>query len=81
MFAETFDVLLSGGVTSGESVLDVGCGFADLYHYMRSKGVKVDYTGIDLSPDMIEAAKGKTPEVNLFQGDLFDFEPPAKSYD
>jgi SAM-dependent methyltransferase len=76
-----FDVLLECGIESGDSVLDVGCGFADLYHYMRAKGLEVDYTGIDLSPDMIEAAWGRAPELNLFQGDLFDFDPPPQAYD
>jgi SAM-dependent methyltransferase len=76
-----FEVLLECGIESGDSVLDVGCGFADLYHYIRGKGLAVDYTGIDLSPDMIEAARGRSPELTLFQGDLFDFDPPPQGYD
>lgn len=76
-----FDVLLSCGVQRGDSVLDVGCGFADLYHYMRNQGLDVDYTGLDLSPDMIEAARDRSPELPLFQGELFDFNPPEQSYD
>lgn len=76
-----FEVLLSCGIESGDSVLDVGCGFADLYHYMQGKGLEVDYTGIDLSPDMIAAAKARAPDLKLFQGDLFDFDPPPQAYD
>ncbi|MDH3325551.1 MAG: class I SAM-dependent methyltransferase [Gammaproteobacteria bacterium] len=76
-----FDVLLGCGVRKGDSVLDVGCGFADLYDYMKEKGIEVDYTGIDLSPDMIEASKNRLPELTFFEGDLFDFDPPEKSYD
>jgi len=76
-----FEVLLGCGVKSGDSVLDVGCGFADLYHYMCGKKLDVDYTGIDLSPDMIAAAKGRAPELKLLQGDLFDVDLPEKSYD
>ncbi len=76
-----FEVLLGCGVKTGDSVLDVGCGFADLYHYMRDKGIAVDYTGIDLSPDMIEIANRRAPALSLFQGDLLDFNPPEKSYD
>ena len=76
-----FDVLLGCGVQSGDSVLDVGCGFSDLYAHMNSKGLDVEYTGIDLSPDMIDKAKELFPNVNFFQGDLFDFDPPEKSYD
>lgn len=76
-----FEVLVGCGVKTGDSVLDIGCGFADLYHYMQSKGIEVDYTGIDLSPDMIEAAKSKAPTLKLFQGDLLSFNPPKQSYD
>jgi len=76
-----FEVLLDCGVKTGDSVLDVGCGFADLYYYMQSKGLEIDYTGIDLSPDMIAAARGRAPTLNLYQGDLFDLDPAVQSYD
>jgi len=52
-----FDVLLDCGLKTGDSVLDVGCGFADFYHYMSVKGLEVDHAGIDLSPDMIETSE------------------------
>jgi len=38
---------------AGERVLDIGCGPADILDHLP----KVDYTGLDLSPDYIEAAK------------------------
>ena len=76
-----FDVLLGCGVSNGDSVLDVGCGFADLYDYMKMNGITTQYTGIDLSPDMINAAKERLPHLTFFQGDLFDLDPPEKSYD
>jgi len=57
-----FDVLLGCGVSEGDSVLDVDCGFADLYDYMKSKGLDVNYTGIDLPPAMIDGAKQRLPE-------------------
>lgn len=76
-----FDILLECGVKSGDTVLDVGCGFADLYHYMKKKGLEVDYTGIDLSPDVLAAAKGKGPSLNFFEGDLFDLDPADQSFD
>ena len=76
-----FDVLLSCGVKSGDTVLDVGSGFADLYPYMCDKGLEVDYTGIDLSPDMVEKSKQKYPHLCFFNGDLFDFNPRQESYD
>ena len=38
---------------SGEKVLDIGCGPGDILEFLTD----VDYTGFDLSPEYIEAAK------------------------
>lgn len=76
-----FDILLECGIQSGDSVLDVGCGFADLYRYMQAKGLDVAYTGIDLSPDLLEAARQRDPSLAIATGDIFDFNPHAQSYD
>jgi SAM-dependent methyltransferase len=76
-----FDILLTCGIQNGDSVLDVGCGFADLAKYLKDHGLEIDYTGIDLSPDMIEKAKLNDASLNLFCGDFFDFNPTEKSYD
>ena len=42
-------VLAGIGIASGDSVLDVGCGFAELYSWLESHGLAVVYTGIDVS--------------------------------
>lgn len=76
-----FDSLLTCGVESGDRILDVGCGLADLHRYMQSKELDVDYTGIDLSPDLIEAAQLRDPTLKLFVGDIFDFAPADQAYD
>lgn len=62
-------------------MLDVGCGFADLYRHMQAKGLDVAYTGIDLSPDLLEAARLRDPSLAIVAGDIFDFNPDAQSYD
>lgn len=42
------------------SVLDVGCGFGDLFSYLQQQGFRnVRYTGIDLLPEMVELARKK----------------------
>lgn len=76
-----YKVLLDCGIQEGDSVLDVGCGFADFYRYMKARELHVNYTGIDISPDMIEAAQAKELDLKFSAGDLFDFDPATKSYD
>jgi SAM-dependent methyltransferase len=60
---------------SGPSIrlLDVGCGTARLYDHIKTIGKSnVDYVGVDLSPRMIEAARGKHPDATFVHGDPFE---------
>ncbi|MCK5640241.1 MAG: class I SAM-dependent methyltransferase [Gammaproteobacteria bacterium] len=76
-----FQVLSEIGIQSGDSVLDVGCGFGDLAAYLEGQNLELDYTGIDLSPDLIEVGREKYPQAKFSVGDLFDFDPAPQSYD
>ena len=76
-----FDVLLDIGVESGSRVLDFGCGFGDLSGYFAQKGIEVDYTGIDLSPELLNEAHYRHKNSTFFKGDLFEFSPPPQSFD
>ncbi len=76
-----FQILSEIGIASGDSVLDVGCGFADFYRFLKRLGIEVKYTGIDLSPDLLQKGGESSPEIELFAGDLFDFSPATESYD
>jgi 2-polyprenyl-3-methyl-5-hydroxy-6-metoxy-1,4-benzoquinol methylase len=38
---------------SGQSVLDLGCGFGGLYSYLCQFNTKMKYKGIDLVPESI----------------------------
>lgn len=62
-----FEALLEGvaesDLTSGAlSVLDVGCGMGDLVAHLQGTGRAVQYTGIDLHPEMIARARARFPE-------------------
>ena len=46
----------------GEKVLDIGCGPGDILEYLPD----VKYTGFDLSPEYIEAAKKRFGERGRF---------------
>ena len=60
-----------------KSVLDVGCGFGRIGELLADRDV--DYTGIDVSPQMIAAAKKRLPggrfavtSLDEFEGDTYD---------
>ncbi len=72
-----FRVLAEIGIESGDSLLDVGCGFGDFKCWSEGQGKPVDFTGIDLLPDLIRMAQEKHPDAKFLCGELddFDFEP------
>jgi len=52
-----FEVLLSCIQDENFSIVDAGCGFGDLYSYLQRHEVTfTSYTGLDLSPRMVEIA-------------------------
>ncbi|HEY4440343.1 MAG TPA: class I SAM-dependent methyltransferase [Candidatus Elarobacter sp.] len=53
----------------GTSLLDVGCGFGDLYPFARSRGWTIDYHGIDLNPKLIAIAREAYPDAAFAVGD------------
>lgn len=46
-----------------ESVLDVGCGGGIEYESLKAKGVAVRYSGVDYTPNAIQACKELFPEI------------------
>jgi len=76
-----FRVLAEVGIQSGDSVLDIGCGFADLDSWLQSGGLDVRYTGIDLSREILTAAQHLNPQLDLHCGELVDFNWSEQSFD
>ena len=76
-----FEVLAASGIQSGNSLLDIGCGFGDFSEYLMQKNISVDYTGIDISKDLLEVGQQNYPQIKLIEADLFDFNPKPQSYD
>ncbi|MGB8166687.1 MAG: class I SAM-dependent methyltransferase [Chthoniobacteraceae bacterium] len=60
-----FGVLAGVGDLEGATVLDLGCGFGEFYQYLLSKGVRVNYTGYDITPEFIDHAKKRFPEAHF----------------
>ncbi len=76
-----FKVLAASGIQQGDSVLDVGCGFGDFADYLSRKGAAVEYTGIDISEDLLIEGRKHFPDFKLIKGDLLDYNPAPRSYD
>ncbi len=72
-----FDMLLSSVDLEGRKLLDVGCGTGNLLEYINSKGIKVDYTGVDILKKMIDIAEGKKLDgvfrhLDIFKNNIFE---------
>ena len=59
-----FNKVCSIGIRDGDSVLDVGCGFSDLYFYLERRYNKISYFGIEQDEKFYEICK-----KNLSSGD------------
>jgi SAM-dependent methyltransferase len=53
------------GSLEGSTVLDVGCGLAHYYEFLRARGTRVNYIGYDLVPPFIEANRERFPEAQF----------------
>lgn len=66
-----FAVLAAPALVAPESrVLDVGCGFADLYGFLSARGWRGRYTGVDLVPGLLAEARRRHPDLDLRQLDV-----------
>ena len=53
------------------SLLDVGCGLAELQQFLSDSGFEVDYTGVDITEDILEEAHRRKPGLDLRLIDVF----------
>lgn len=69
-----FKVLQEIGNLDGRRILDVGCGFGDFYDFLRAQGLRFDYTGYDISQELIDEARRKFPEAGFHVRNINDVE-------
>jgi SAM-dependent methyltransferase len=65
-----FTVLSQIGVSPGDSILDLGCGLGDLWLFFNEKGTDVNYSGIDINPQLIMEARKRYPGVSFDVKDI-----------
>src|ERR1043166_4303593 len=53
------------------TILDIGCGLADFYLYLKEQGQKTDYTGCDIVPEYISECLKRYPEAAFQVRDIF----------
>jgi ubiquinone/menaquinone biosynthesis C-methylase UbiE len=78
-----FEVLASLAPLGGKRVLDIGCGLGHFYTFLHEHGVTPkEYQGIDITPNMIAAARARHPQLEFTLADLLAMPAPAEpSYD
>lgn len=75
-----FEVLASAGDMHGKRVLDLGCGFGDLYDFLEARFGDIFYTGLDMMEPFIEAARNRHPGLDFQVRDVLK-EPILGTYD
>lgn len=66
-----FAALVDNVPLAGKSILDVGCGLGDLLAYLAGRDIDCRYTGADIVPEMIAAARQRHPEARFVCLDIF----------
>jgi SAM-dependent methyltransferase len=77
-----FEVLAAIGALDGASVLDVGCGCGDLLQWLRARGWRGEYTGIDISQAMLARARAGAPDARFECAGVLELaNRPAERFD
>lgn len=68
--AAKFRVLADLDGMRGARLLDVGCGLAHFADYLDEQELGVTYTGVDLSPAMVDLARERRPDLDIRQANI-----------
>ncbi|HOJ49612.1 MAG TPA: class I SAM-dependent methyltransferase [Spirochaetota bacterium] len=70
-----FRSLLRLGDFQNKSLLDVGCGIADLFFFLKENSFNIKYTGIEILKEFFDTAKIRLngyENINLINNDFFN---------
>lgn len=71
-----FQALLGLGDFHGRRLLDVGCGFGDFLAFLHERGIRPDYTGIDLCEPMVARGRERfSGGARFLAADAMEYEP------
>ncbi len=63
------------------SLLDLGCGNAQLNEFFREYGLECDYTGVDFSEPLLEAAAKANPDAKFIRDNVNDLKQTEGRWD
>ena len=75
-----FSVLAEVCDLNGATIHEIGAGAGHFCDYLRHNAIRAEYSGSDVSPAMVEAARRLHPGVRFEPRDII-LEPPAETYD
>lgn len=75
-----FEILAQIGDLRGRSVHEIACGAGHLADFLAARGIDCEYSGSDLSEEMIEAARRRHPEGSFECADVLR-SAPARAWD
>ena len=75
-----FEVMSEIANLNNKSILDVGCGFADYYTYLKEKDFDIEYKGIDISDEIVSLAKENKKNLDIEVVDILN-EKLLQSFD
>ena len=80
-----FSVLSQIGIGLESSVLDVGCGFGDLFKYLKENNWDGKYFGIDIVEELLDEAKKQYSDIcvqnlDILENDVEQFDFDAKLF-
>lgn len=63
------------------SILDVGCGAGEFLQFCRGQGRQIQYTGIDICPEMVAACRARFGEESAQVGTTSDLISQNRNFD